>query len=130
MKTTTENAPRIYVGAYAKYNNGSIEGKWLDLTNYSSIEEFYKAAKKIHKDEKDPEFMFQDWENIPEGFIGESWLSDKVFEAIEVYQKFEEMDNSELVAIHNEYCQNNDMGDDEIWANDEFFDTFFNNKPA
>ncbi|MDO8250269.1 MAG: antirestriction protein ArdA [Rhodoferax sp.] len=23
--------PRVYVGTYAKYNEGSIEGGWLDL---------------------------------------------------------------------------------------------------
>ena len=47
--------PRIYVGTYAKYNDGSIAGKWLDLNDYEDINAFYKACKKLHKDESDPE---------------------------------------------------------------------------
>ena len=74
---------RIYVGTYAKYNNGSIFGEWLDLSDYSDKEEFYDACRELHKDEADPEFMFQDWEYIPSGLIGESWLSDNIFEIIE-----------------------------------------------
>lgn len=74
---------RIYVGTYAKYNGGSIFGKWLDLSDYSDKEEFYEACRELHKDEQDPEFMFQDWEYIPSDLIGESWLADNIFEIIE-----------------------------------------------
>ena len=71
---------RIYVGTYAKYNGGSILGKWLDLSDYSDKEEFYEACRELHKDEQDPEFMFQDWEYIPSDLIGESWLAENIFE--------------------------------------------------
>lgn len=74
---------RIYVGTYAKYNGGSIFGKWLDLSDYSDKKEFYEACRELHKDEQDPEFMFQDWEYIPSDLIGESWLADNIFEIIE-----------------------------------------------
>lgn len=67
---------QIYVGTYAKYNGGSIFGEWLILSDYYDKEEFYEACRQLHADENDPEFMFQDHENIPEGLIGESWLSD------------------------------------------------------
>ena len=53
---------RIYVGTYAKYNEGSIFGKWMDLSDYSGSEEFYDACRELHSDEEDPEMMFQDWE--------------------------------------------------------------------
>ena len=79
MKTNTDNNPRIYCGTYAKYNSGSIHGKWFDLTEYNNIKELYKAFKELHKDDHDPEFMFQDWENIPSGLISESWLNDEIF---------------------------------------------------
>ena len=52
----------IYVGTYQKYNEGSLYGKWIDLLDYSDLEEFYKDIRELHKDEDDPEFMFQDWE--------------------------------------------------------------------
>lgn len=55
-----QNIPSIYVGTYHKYNCGSIAGKWLNLTEYSSKEEFYEACKELHSDEEDAEFMFQD----------------------------------------------------------------------
>ena len=84
MNTIDLSEAKIYVGTYAKYNNGSIDGKWLDLSDYSDMEEFMKACAELHKDEPDPEFMFQDWEHIPDDLIGESWLSDKFFDIRDV----------------------------------------------
>lgn len=80
----------VYVGTYRKYNNGSLFGKWLKLSDYTNKEEFYTACQKLHNDEKDPEFMFQDYENIPKGLIGECWISDNIFEIIEAFQNMEE----------------------------------------
>ena len=81
---------RIYVGTYAKYNNGSIFGKWLDLSDYSDKEEFYDTCYELHSDEADAEYMFQDWENIPSALIGESWISDNLFEVIEAVSDLNE----------------------------------------
>lgn len=92
---------RIYVGTYAKYNGGSIFGKWLDLSDYSDKEEFYEACSELHKDEQDPEFMFQDWEYIPSDLIGESWLADNIFEIIEA---IDELDDDKKAAF-------------EVWLN-------------
>lgn len=77
-------SPRIYVGTYAKYNNGSIEGAWLDLTDYNDANEFYEVCKELHGDESDPEFMFQDYEDIPKAFISESYLSDKFWDFMSI----------------------------------------------
>lgn len=74
---------RIYVGTYAKYNNGSIAGAWLDLENFDTKSDFYDACRELHKDESDPELMFQDWEGIPEQFISECGLSDEYFDYME-----------------------------------------------
>ena len=82
----TENNPRIYVGTYGKYNSGSIFGKWFDLTEYKNLKEFYNALKDYHKNEHDPEFMFQDWENIPSCLIGESWIHEEIYDYIEEIQ--------------------------------------------
>lgn len=92
---------RIYVGTYAKYNGGSILGKWLDLSDYSDKEEFYEACRELHKDEQDPEFMFQDWEYIPSDLIGESWLAENIFEIIEA---IDELDDDKKAAF-------------EVWLN-------------
>lgn len=79
MEATTLSAASVYVGTYAKYNNGSLSGAWLNLSDYSDKEEFYEACRELHKDEEDVEYMFQDWENVPEGLIGESWISENFF---------------------------------------------------
>lgn len=82
-----EATPKVYVGTYQKYNNGSIFGKWLELDDYDNIDDFYQACKELHKDENDPEYMFQDWENIERCFIGESWLSENYFIIMKAREK-------------------------------------------
>ena len=82
MEATTLSAASVYVGTYAKYNNGSLSGAWLNLSDYSDKEEFYEACRELHKDEEDVEYMFQDWENVPEGLIGESWISEISFPCV------------------------------------------------
>ena len=72
MEAVTLSEARVYVGTYNKYNNGSLFGKWLDLSDYSDKDEFLEVCRELHKDDQDPEFMFQDYENIPEAFISES----------------------------------------------------------
>lgn len=79
-KTTSEERPAIYVGTYGKYNSGSIAGKWLYPDEYSDWHEFYEACKELHKNEHDPEFMFQDWEYIPSAYICESSISEKFWD--------------------------------------------------
>ena len=76
----TNNNIRIYVSTYAKYNNGSLQGDWLSLDSYSSLEGFYDACVVLHADEVDPEFMFQDFENFPSVFCTETTLDERVFE--------------------------------------------------
>jgi antirestriction protein len=70
---------KIYVGTYEKYNNGSLFGKWLELSDYTDKEDFLTACKDLHKDEQNSEFMFQDWEEIPDSLIREFWISEKFF---------------------------------------------------
>lgn len=78
---------QIYVGTYKKYNEGSIYGKWLQLSDYSDFDELLEAMKELHKDEEEPEFMLQDFE-VPELFermelITEYHISKNIYEAIE-----------------------------------------------
>lgn len=74
-------APRVYCGTYGKYSSGSIEGGWITITDYSNGKEVLKACADLHKDEPDPEFMFQDFENFPEQFYGEC-MGEKDFDEI------------------------------------------------
>ena len=73
---------RVYVGTFGKYNRGSLAGKWLNIKDYKNVDEFDKACRQLHSNEYDPEFMFQDWEYIPNKFIGGGWIDPKQFELI------------------------------------------------
>lgn len=84
ITTEDPNAPRIYVGTYHKYNSGNLGGAWLDLDDYDGKDSFYEACRELHKDEEDPEFMFQDFENFPSDFYGESGCDDVLWDWLEL----------------------------------------------
>ncbi|THV60589.1 antirestriction protein ArdA [Chryseobacterium candidae] len=77
----------IYVATYRKYNEGSIFGEWLTLSDYSDYNELYEAMKELHRDEEDPEYMFQDYEFpnffITQGYISECHISNEIYEIAE-----------------------------------------------
>lgn len=113
----------IYVGTYGKYNSGSIAGEWIDPADYDSKEDFLEYCAELHEDEEDPEFMFQDWEGIPDALIGESWISEMLWDerVIEIIQS----DEDDLLHEWNEY-QSEINGDGFIYENDEhFFQEYF-----
>lgn len=83
---------KIYVGTYKKYNEGSIKGAWLSLDDCESINDFYTKCEKLHSDENDCEFMFQDYENIPKNLIGESWIDERIFDIINLNLEDEEQE--------------------------------------
>ena len=85
--STVLNEAKIYVGTYAKYNDGSLFGKWLDLSDFADKQDFISECRKLHIDEEDPELMFQDWEEIPDSLICESWLSDSFFTLRDALEK-------------------------------------------
>lgn len=106
MNTTEQtNAVRIYVGTYAKYNSGSIKGAWLDLEDYADRDAFYEACRELHKDEADPELMFQDFEGFPRSFYNESNVPEELFAWLEL-----DTDDRELLAVY----QDNVEGDADI----------------
>jgi|ERR1051325_1372374 antirestriction protein len=123
METTvmTLSEARVYVGTYAKYNAGSLKGDWLDLSDYSDKDEFYEACKELHKDEEDPEFMFQDFENIPKGFIGSSNISDEIFEIV---SRLDEVANEEALSVFIESSSYSEGSDIIEQFNDNFIGEF------
>jgi len=88
---------RIYVGTYAKYNAGSIAGAWIDLEKYADREAFLEACGQLHKDESDPELMFQDYEGFPKAFYSESSIPDELWDWLEM----EECDRNLLAAYQD-----------------------------
>ena len=80
MEATDLNEARIYVGTYAKYNNGSLQGEWVELSDFYDLDGFMERCAEIHEDEEEPEYMFQAWEEIPDSLIDESHLEETFFE--------------------------------------------------
>lgn len=93
---------RVYVGTYAKYNSGSIAGKWLDLENYADHDDFMAACAKLHADEDDPEFMFQDYKGFPRGFYGESYIDPDLWEWLDLDDH-----DRELLAVYQDHVDEN-----------------------
>lgn len=81
------SSPRLYVGTYAKYNGGSLEGAWLDLDTFDDYDEFMMVCHLLHCDEDDSEFMFQDCEYIPESLYSESGIGKETFDKIKQYKE-------------------------------------------
>lgn len=103
----------VYVTTHKKLNEGSASGKWLKLSDYIEIDEFYEACAELHDDEEDPEFMFQHYEHIPEGLISDFWISDGIFEAIEAIEDMDK-DQREPFLI---WCNNShkDLAKEDIY---------------
>ena len=92
--------PRVYVGTYAKYNHGNLDGKWVDLDDFSDYDEFIEYCREeIHPDEQEPELMFQDYENFPEKYYNESHLDPELWE---YFEKIQDYDKDIVDAVINE----------------------------
>lgn len=74
--------PRVYVGTYKKYNEGSLDGGWLTLTDYANYAAFCAACRRLHKNESDPELMIQDCDNMPDGLSVREWMDEQEFNDI------------------------------------------------
>lgn len=82
--------PKIYVGTYRKYAEGSLHGEWLTLSDYTSYAEFMEACRELHADEDDPEYMYQDYEDYPAQWYCEHHLDEDTFDKILEYAELGE----------------------------------------
>ena len=96
--------PAVYVGTYHKYNCGSLFGAWLDLTTFASYEDFCEVCRFLHRDEADPELMFQDMENWPEAWYDEGSLSEDTFERIQEFAALDEDEQEAFEAFMDIRC--------------------------
>ena len=96
METMDLSEARIYVGTYAKYNNGSLQGEWVELSDFYDLDDFMERCAEIHEDEEEPEYMFQAWEEIPDGLIDEGHLEENFFE---LRDELDRLNNTEKEAF-------------------------------
>lgn len=89
--TATGDAPALYVGTYGKYNDGNLYGQWIDIASFDDYDEFRDYLYRLHADERDPEFMAQDFENFPEQWYSESgFLNEEWFNRVKEYAEISE----------------------------------------
>ena len=86
---------RVYVGTYKKYNEGNLNGAWLNLDDYDTYGDFLKKCGEVHFNERDPEFMIQDCEGFPDGLDCMEWLSESEFN--DVKKAMDEKPNLSIV---------------------------------
>ena len=80
MTQTMTDTPKVYVGTWRQYNNGSIAGAWIDLAGCTDYQDFLRKCKQAHKNESDPEYMIQDSECFPDGLcVRGEWLNEQDF---------------------------------------------------
>lgn len=76
--------PKVYVGTYKKYNNGSLAGGWVSLNECNDYQAFLRKCRALHRGERDPEFMIQDNEDFPDGLDCMDWLSEHDFNEVKL----------------------------------------------
>ena len=100
--------PALYVGTYGKYNSGSIQGDWVDITTFDNGRDFLLfCEKELHGNEHDPELMFQDYENFPEYFYHETMGASDIDDILQWWKaenntREQESKNSLKVVDYNE----------------------------
>lgn len=64
----------------------------LKLSDYSDHNEFIMACGDHFKDEENPDYIFPDWENIPEQLITKKYLNPAFFEIRDALERLDEED--------------------------------------
>jgi antirestriction protein len=79
---------RVYVSTYKSYNDGNLNGRWMDIDNFSDYDEFIEACRELFEDEEDPEeieLMFQDKDSeLPEWAYSENEIDSRLWDYIDL----------------------------------------------
>ncbi len=84
-KSECDGNPSVYVGTWAKYNEGDLTGLWIDLTTFDDHEDFINFCYAIHADERDPELDAQDWECLPNGIDADDLFFEQKWDVLKEY---------------------------------------------
>lgn len=124
---------KVYVGTYGKYNDGNLNGAWLDLSNYVDKDDFINACLELHKDESDPELMFQDFdypESWIKNFVSETHIDERLFDLLQDDNNPLNWDDGDYLNAHNEMCSESNMDDYIYYFDNYFFEDFFADKAS
>lgn len=108
----------FYVGTYAKYNNGSLDGAWVNVDDFDTYEDFVEYCYKLHSDEIDPEFMIQDINNVPKSMYHEAGLPTE--EEFNILKAISDSGNKEAVEAFIDYYGSTSLDEFEDHYQGEF----------
>ena len=103
MNDYEEGNPAVYVGTYAKYNDGNLFGMWVDLTKCGDYDTFMEVCHSLHADEEDPELMYQDYECFPSVLYSESGIDEDTFGKIMEYANLDDDDREAYEAFTDSF---------------------------
>ena len=98
---STGTEPAVYVGTYAKYNDGNLFGQWIDVSSFYDYDEFMDYLHRLHADEADPEFMVQDYENFPRSLYSETCVCEEDW--FDKIKMIAESDQKEAIEAYIDY---------------------------
>jgi antirestriction protein len=92
------DSPKIYVASLSDYNNGRLEGRWFDFSDYSNASDLMQGIQemldelnqKYNDGEIREEWAVHDYEYIPSSLASE-YMGEKDFE--EIYNIMEVAEN-------------------------------------
>lgn len=114
MEAETLSELRVKVGAYGKYNNGSLFGVWLDLSDYSDKEDFYEFCREFRNDEEDTDDLVRNFQDEYQGQYDDE--EDFAYQIVE-----ECYDLSEFAKTYFDYKQfARDLFMCDYWFDDGF----------
>jgi antirestriction protein len=103
MNDCEDGHPAVYVGTYAKYNDGSLFGMWVDLVKCGDFDTFMEVCHNLHADEEDPELMYQDYECFPGAWYSESGIDEERFDKILEFADLDDDDREAFEAFSDAF---------------------------
>ena len=76
---------------------------WLHLSDYSDMGEFLCACSDLFPGEKEPEYRYPRWENIPDTLISREWLCPNFFEIRDALERLEEEETEFFISWSRSY---------------------------
>ena len=104
--------PAVYIGFWGEYNNASLYGNWLNLSEINSAEDIQACIQYLRENHATPEspylreeWMIQDSQNLPRELMGENPDLEKLAEFSQTAEEVGEEDLPALLAACNNLGQ-------------------------
>lgn len=81
---------QLTVNTRFSIESGDNNSNSFCLKDYSTLAEFFIDCASWFSDEENPEYVYSDWENIPESMISERWISPNLFELRDALQTLDQ----------------------------------------